>query len=122
MATADQTVSAVLEATNKAYIVETNKVVEDDGWTHWYRRWSNGLIEQWGCNPNQGPEGKITITFPVPFSDSNYYARPANRVFSNIPWDLNFDSFYNLTPTSADVSFTSIEDQGKGLSYYACGF
>ena len=47
MATAEQTVSAVLEATNKAYIVETG-----DSWTDsHYRRWSDGTIEQWGVTP-----------------------------------------------------------------------
>lgn len=43
MATAEQTVSAVLEATNKAYIVETGDSA--DGLSH-YRRWSDGTIEQ----------------------------------------------------------------------------
>lgn len=43
MATADQTVSAVLEATNKAYIVEQGDSA--DGSSH-YRRWSDGTIEQ----------------------------------------------------------------------------
>lgn len=67
MATADQTVSAVLEATNKAYIVEQGDSA--DGSSH-YRRWSDGTIEQWGdTTVNQGYEER---TMPVSFSNTNY--------------------------------------------------
>lgn len=68
MATAEQTVSAVLEATNKAYIVETGD--SEDGLSH-YRRWSDGTIEQWGVTPKASSE-PTTITFPVAFSDTKY--------------------------------------------------
>ena len=68
MATADQTVSAVLEATNKAYIVETGD--SSDGLSH-YRRWSDGTIEQWGITGNKS-SGKMTIVFLIEFSDTSY--------------------------------------------------
>lgn len=68
MATAEQTVSAVLEATNKAYIVETGDA--DDGKSH-YRRWSDGTIEQWGVTPAASVE-PTTITFPIAFSNTEY--------------------------------------------------
>ena len=68
MATAEQTESAVLEATNKAYIVETGD--SEDGLSH-YRRWSDGTIEQWGVTPKASSE-PTTITFPVAFSDTKY--------------------------------------------------
>lgn len=68
MATAEQTVSAVLEATNKAYIVETGDA--DDGKSH-YRRWSDGTIEQWGYIPTNST-GPYILVFPIAFSDTNY--------------------------------------------------
>ena len=68
MATAEQTVSAVLEATNKAYIVETGDSA--DGLSH-YRRWSDGTIEQWGITGKQSV-AQIAITFPIAFADTSY--------------------------------------------------
>ena len=113
---------AVLDALGTDYVIEQGKVESDDGWVQWYKRWSSGLIEQWGCNPNKGPNKTVTITFPIPFSDSNYYARPANRIFNNGEWTLSWDSFYDLTTTSAKVQFTNQQNQGQGMSYYACGY
>lgn len=68
MATAEQTVSAVLEATNKAYIVETGD--SEDGLSH-YRRQSDGTIEQWGTIL-KAPESIVTITFPIEFSSTDF--------------------------------------------------
>lgn len=68
MATAEQIVSAVLEATNKAYIVETGDA--NDGKSH-YRRWSDGTIEQWGIILN-APKSTVTITFPIEFSSTDF--------------------------------------------------
>lgn len=90
MATADQTVSAVLEATNKAYIVETGD--SEDGLSH-YRRWSNGTIEQWGeCVVNKRYEAR---TLFIPFTSANY------RIFisyKNSPSTYpSFQGVYGLT-------------------------
>lgn len=68
MATAYQTVSAVLEATNKAYIVELGD--SEDGKNH-YRRWSDGTIEQWGYIQTNSTVPYILV-FPIAFSDTNY--------------------------------------------------
>lgn len=68
MATAEQTVSAVLEATNKAYIVETGD--SSDGMRH-YRRWSDGTIEQWGTIL-QANKSTVEIIFPIGFSSTNF--------------------------------------------------
>lgn len=68
MATAEQTVSAVLEATNKAYIVETGD--SSDGLSH-YRRWSDGAIEQWGTIL-QANNSTVGIIFPIEFSSTNF--------------------------------------------------
>lgn len=68
MATAEQTVSAVLEATNKSYIVETGD--SEDGLRH-YRRWSDGTIEQWGTIL-QANKSTVEIIFPIEFSSTNF--------------------------------------------------
>lgn len=67
MATAEQTVSAVLESTNKRYVVETG--TSEDG-TIRYTRFSDGyLIIEGDC---VAPSGIATMNLPVPFSNTNY--------------------------------------------------
>ena len=67
MATAEQTVSAVLESTNKRYVVETG--TSEDG-TIRYTRYSDGyLIIEGDC---VAPSGIATMNLPVPFSNTNY--------------------------------------------------
>lgn len=51
MATADQTVGAVLDATNKRYLVE-HQEAEDGSW--WYDLYSDGYIVQGGTLPTKG--------------------------------------------------------------------
>ena len=71
MATAEQTVKAVLEATNKAYIVEQGSVQSSNDTTKkiYYRRWSSGFIEQWS---DEGVSGRKTYTYSIAFSDTSY--------------------------------------------------
>lgn len=68
MATAEQTVSAVLEGTNKRYLVEhwENK----DG-TMWYDRYSDGRLEQGGFFPKP-QQTNTQVVFPIEFSNLNY--------------------------------------------------
>ena len=70
MATADQTVGAVLDATNKRYLVEhTEGTIENGSW--WADRYSDGWVEQGGKigDPEAQIPTKTEIVFPVPFSD-----------------------------------------------------
>lgn len=52
-----------MPATPNAYITETHR----DG-SQWYRKWSDGLIEQGGTHSGFGHN----ITFPTPFSTTSY--------------------------------------------------
>lgn len=65
MATAEQTVSAVLESTNKRYLVE-HAEAEDGSW--WYDLYSDGYLKQGGVTKALNPDEGITITFPKQFS------------------------------------------------------
>lgn len=67
MATAEQTVSAVLDATNKRYVVETG--TSEDG-TIRFTRFSDGyLIIEGDC---VAPSAIATMNLPVPFSNTKY--------------------------------------------------
>lgn len=65
MATAEQTVSAVLDATNKRYVVETYKT--DDG-LGGYTLYSDGFCEQWGVEllkaTNSGSSVEVILFKP----------------------------------------------------------
>lgn len=39
----------------------------------YYRKWSNGFIEQWG-SVAAGVSGQDSVTFPVPFTSADYAA------------------------------------------------
>ena len=66
MATAEQTVSAVLESTNKRYVVETGQT--ENGW---FTRYSDGWVEQGGKigDGNTPTPDTNTISFPVEFTE-----------------------------------------------------
>ena len=70
MATAEQTVEAVLDATNKRYLVEHGEA-EDGSWA--FDRYSDGFVVQHGTqtgNFNSLP----AITLPVEMKNTNYFA------------------------------------------------
>ena len=68
MATAEQIVGAVLDATNKRYVVETGSL--EDGNSH-FTLYSDGWLEQSGSVTN-GFSGLMTIQMPKPFKDKKY--------------------------------------------------
>lgn len=68
MATADQTVSAVLEATSKRYVVETGS--SEDGNSH-FTLYSDGWLEQSGIILS-GFSGLITVRLLKAFKDKKY--------------------------------------------------
>ena len=74
MATAEQTVSAVLDATNKRYVVETGS--SEDGSSH-FTLYSDGWLEQSGFKTGRG---QLTVNFLKEFKDTNYiaFAYPRN--------------------------------------------
>ena len=111
MATAEQTVAAVLEATNKSYIVETGD--SSDGLSH-YRRWSDGTIEQWGDVTVNA--GYTEHTLPIAFSNNEYQIYISyKRSPSTYP---QFQSVYGLTANSKTES--NFEVAGWGVSGILC--
>ena len=67
----DPVTKAVLDALGTNYVVERGEVQSqyDPAQKVYYRRWSNGLIEQWS---GETVSGRKTYTFPIAFSDTNY--------------------------------------------------
>ena len=87
------------------YVVETWR----DG-TSWYRKWSDGLIEQGGR-----AKATNTITYYLPFSDTSY------SLFLQSCKNGAFSTVKSLTVTSftSDLSYGS---DSKDAFWYACGY
>lgn len=93
-----------------------------DGW--FYRKYSDGFIEQWGIAQTAG-SGDTIITFPTPFLNGIY-----NIQLSSVSPAYQND-FYNVSMQAYSYSTTRfyveiLNGQTKRLSapfaWYACGF
>ena len=94
------------------YVVET---FSDS--TSWWRKWSDGWVEQGGILPT-GQTELYTLTFIIPFADNTYTAT------KNLGWDATnavsacHGTFFNFQPTSVQTrSYASATD----VRWYACG-
>ena len=94
------------------YVTETF----DDG-TNWFRKWSDGWIEQGGTLVAK--TGIITLTFLLPFADEKYciLKNTGSTVNNGYPSSAAV-AFYNLTTTSA---LTPQVDVYTFTRWYACG-
>lgn len=94
-----------------AHLVETWK--SRDG-ASWYRKWSDGWIEQGGLSYST----YTTISFPVPFSNNNYTLSDS-RV--NNHRDMLWGCALSVNERNA-TSFTFSNESGSLFSWYACGY
>lgn len=103
---------------SRRYVKETGK--NSDG-TKWYRKWSDGWIEQGELYLRTGTESTIRkITFLTPFTDTNYIfiARPLYTTQTS--WVVE------LTDSTGAKTFrtkTTTDVQGDiSMNWYACGY
>lgn len=98
---------------DKVFVIET----WSDG-TEWYRKWSDGWVEQGGYF-NCSSSGTI-LTFHQSFSDTNYYL---NGNGSQITAGVRYVSFYNRTSTTAACYTAGGTSFNSAYVYwYACGY
>lgn len=82
--------------------------------TSWYRKWSDGWIEQGGYNEGGSDYGDSTVTLPTPFAGTNYSVFVQN-------WNGNWD--YGSTMISRTNSSYFIRTRfGKNFHWHACGY
>lgn len=88
------------------YIIET-----DSNENGWYRKWSDGWIEQGQDFPNNVPSG-TEIFFPLSFSNTDYVI---------IVSGSNSYNYYEIG--SKTINSVKIGSNASGpRSYYACGY
>lgn len=101
-----------VDGTAVKYITKTF----NDG-TNWYRKWSDGWVEQGGMIA--ATIATMTVTYLVPFANNNYciLKNLGSGLAAGDPSDAHV-SFYNLTQTSAQTLQHSVDTFTR---WYACG-
>ena len=109
----DGKLDKVIDSKPIRYVVDAYS----DG-TNWYRKWSDGWLEQGGVI-NTAPANEIvTLTFLKPYSSKAY------SILKNIGGNTSayqfdgYSSFYSLTTTSAKTNNAKIFIDTR---WYACG-
>lgn len=70
---------------NKNSIIESES--NENGY---YRKWSDGTLEQWGSSNNDSGNDSKTINMPISFADKNYNIQIQNLYINNsYPVTLN---------------------------------
>ena len=100
------------------YVVESQEPTSGNGYT-WYRLYKSGWVEQGGGFPIASSANYQSITFPIEFSNTNYFIQKNSATNDDASISWRVVSFYNLTTTSAT---TYNSKAGQGLTtWYACG-
>lgn len=99
---------------NKAVLTESYKSS-----SAWYRKYSDGYIEQAGVHSNTSTSG--TITFPTAFGDTNYsivISQRASSVTDTGGWGMGVA----LNPTKTTTTSTYSVQETCHITWYACGY
>ena len=115
------------EVTNKInsmkYVIETGS--NNNGW---YRKWSDGFIEQWGIlnkTTSAGSELRGTITLPTSFSSTNYIIQITSYRIDINPYNPCYFGAYQITSKNSFIYRCQGINNSQyidGISWYACGY
>lgn len=83
--------------------------------TQWYRRWSNGWIEQGGHGSGN------TCTFPIVFSNTDYtfVVQHSSGYNSHPDWVACYE---NRTKRNTSTTRITTYENSSGWDWYACGY
>lgn len=99
--------------------VSVPHVVEDwRGETQWYRKWSDGRIEQGGKERSPSTSGVHTVTFPIAFSNTDYFISKNRHMSSSENASIRSVSFYDETENGA----STYDSANSVFSWYAVGY
>lgn len=96
--------------TPNAYVTESWRSDKN-----WYRKWSNGFIEQGGYVEKNSSGGIINVTTNIPFT-STFFFIGCTGPFKDLQPFFRHDSTSNFMITSADAP------SQYRCTWYACGF
>ena len=99
---------------NKAVLTESYKSS-----TAWYRKYSDGYIEQAGVYSNTGTSG--TITFPTAFGNTNYSISVTQRGINSTD-TAGWGTGIALNSTKTTTTCTYSVQEKCDIPWYACGY
>lgn len=101
-------------ATNPAVVVASYK-----SGTSWYRKYSDGWIEQGGRLVRSGSGSDITVTFATAFSDTNYTLTTGHWWQPSGYYNLFVPNYSSISKTGFKI--TSAAEENRAFDWYACG-
>lgn len=106
---------------SRRYVKETGK--SSDG-TSWYRKWSDGFIEQGGRVNAVAYNNKTkNVTFMTPMSNTNYFAVSNPIDSEHRAWDLSSRvSLLTLNGMTVKGSTNSNNSYTGACTWYVCGY
>lgn len=93
-----------------------------DGW--FYRKYSDGFIEQWGM-AQTAESGDTIITFPTPFLNGIYNIQlsSVSPVYQNNFYNVSMQAYsYSITSFYVEVMNGQTKRLSAPFAWYACGF
>lgn len=93
-----------------------------DGW--FYRKYSDGFIEQWGMTQT-AESGDTIITFPTPFLNGIYNIQlsSVSPVYQNNFYNVSMQAYsYSITSFYVEVMNGQTKRLSAPFAWYACGF
>lgn len=93
-----------------------------DGW--FYRKYSDGFIEQWGM-AQTAESGDTIITFPTPFLNGIYNIQlsSVSPVYQNNFYNVSLQAYsYSITSFYVEVMNGQTKRLSAPFAWYACGF
>ena len=106
------------------YVIDS--YISTEGYGNWYRKWSDGWIEQGGLQNAVGTYGPTTINFLLPFAHSVCYAN-ASTVnsggwFTEISAQAPLAAITDVAGTVSNLTLISMVIQkNSSHRWYACG-
>lgn len=100
-------------------IVESAKPVKSGYETRWYRKWSDGLIENfivYDNTYNSHATNGIVITFAKPFTNTNYVGLKIDS------WLSTTQSAYNYLHSKTTKNCQIVCNEKVYASVYCCGY
>ncbi len=102
---------------SRRYVKETGK--SSDG-TSWYRKWSDGWIEQSGITQSAPGATSGTIKLRTPFSSSNYVV--VVQSYTGGSADQQFNNFHVQEKSLSSFSTRTGCAEATAALWYACGY
>lgn len=117
LATIQAQLGQLSQLESRRYVKETGKSSDGDSW---YRKWSDGWIEQGGITQLARGNTSRTIKLRTPFSSSNYFVVVQSCIGGAS--DSKFNNFHVIAKSLSSFSTATGCSENIAGVWYACGY